>query len=148
MDIITKNGGQFRTKLMPEGAALRFAKCLRANARFTGVLVYESDRAKSPVRRHFVIYHPTSAARCEAILQREQDGRTVRALTEGQGYTFVLDKDGGRPFYWCLSASGEVYETTRESCACPDYEYRCRLAGVHCKHIVALNAGVGRVITW
>jgi hypothetical protein len=136
VEILSKNGGQYRTRLMTQEHAEQFAACLRANSLFDGVMVYESPTAKTE-RRHYVVYHPSDPDACAAILQRQQQKRADKARAEAQDYLFVRDDQTGR-FYWCMSASGEVYEVTDFSCTCPDFEYRCREAGVHCKHQVAL----------
>lgn len=150
MEILSQNGGQFRTKLLTRDQASRFAKCLTANARFGAAEVCESTRAKSPDRRFFVAFAPSNPERREAILTRQQDARTERALGEGSEYVWMQDKDGGRAFLWLLSTSGEVYEVDPggRSCSCPDFTYRCRPAGLRCKHLIALSAGLGELRSW
>jgi predicted nucleic acid-binding Zn finger protein len=144
---LSSNGTGFRTKLMDRRKAEGFAHCLRSNPRFADVAVAESPRAKSEAC-YFVSFAPSSEARRAAILDDQQSSRLVRALTEGADYVFCLDTDGGRPFFWYYSTSGEVYEVTSQSCDCPDFLYRCRASGLKCKHILALREGQGEVRTW
>ena len=108
MSEFAANGAvSYRTKRMETAAAWRFATCLKANSRFTDVAMVHSDRAKGAAR-YFVTYRPSNPER-------------------------VADKDGGRPFHWCVSvASGGVYQTTPSSCTCPDEQYRAVPGG--CKH--------------
>lgn len=146
MQILSHNGCQYRTRLMDRARADRFARCLHAHPHFTGAMVCESDRAKNPVRRYFVAYHPSNPERCADLLQQQEDQRRAKAETEGRDYLFCLDKDGGRPFFWCLSTSGEVYEVDAHSCTCPDFQHRCLPAGIKCKHILALEAGNSTVL--
>lgn len=131
----------FRTRLLPLSLAERFARCLAANAtRFINVDVIHSDQAKG-ARMFFVRYSPVNPDRQADAITREQAKRTARALADGDAYQWFLDVDGRRPFYYCLSTSGEVYEVDAGSCNCPDYEFRCsRMAhtGLRCKHIEAL----------
>ena len=137
MEILSRNGAQYRTKLLTEAHAQQFASCLRSNTLFTGVMVYESDRAKHPERRFYVVYHPSDPDACAAILERQQQQRADKARAEADEYLIVPD-EGGR-FFWVQSASGEVYEVTDFSCTCPDAEFRCKEAGIRCKHSLALE---------
>ena len=141
---------QFRTKCMVLAQAARFAKCLEGNSRFLGVEITESTRAKSD-KRWFVAFTPSNPERVQAILDRQQDARAQRAAE--QTFSFMLDKDGGRPFLWCYShASGETYEVDCQgrSCSCPDHEFRCKPNGLKCKHQIAAAAAIqaGDVRTW
>lgn len=142
MERITSNGSlSYRTKLMEEPKAERFAACLRSNARFTAVALVKSERAKTP--KFFVDFLPSSPECLEAMATRQQDARAERAAT--QQFSFILDKDAGRPFVWCHShSSGEVYELDCQgrSCSCPDHEFRCKPNGLKCKHQIALLAAV------
>lgn len=142
MEILAQTGAFFRTKLMDLARAAAFARCIGANERFAEVTIETSTRAKSE-RKYFVQFQPASDERKGAILDRQQDARAERAAT--QGFTFCLDKDAGRPFFWCWShTSGEVYETTQHSCNCPDHDFRCKPNGLSCKHILALDAEIAR----
>lgn len=136
MEILSRSGAQYRTRLLTQEHAEQFAACLRANVLFDGVMVYESPRAKGD-RRWFVVYHPSDPAACEAILTRQQQQRAEKARVEADEYLIVPNDD--RRFFWVQSASGKVYEVTDFSCSCPDYEHRCRQAGIRCKHQVALT---------
>jgi hypothetical protein len=140
MQRITNRGSlSYRTKCMELDAAARFARALGANERFTEVSLEESPRAKSS-KRWYVQFLPANLERVADMLEREQDARAERART--QEFTFCLDKNGGRPFFWCHSAtSGEVYEVDGggRSCSCPDHLYRCQANGLKCKHVLALE---------
>jgi hypothetical protein len=152
MERITSQGSlSYRTKLMPEAKAQAFAACLTANADFTEVSVEESARAKRE-EKFFVQFKPASELRQLDMLARQIDARASRAAA--QGFSFILDKDAGRPFVWVHShSSGEVYELDIEgrSCGCPDHLYRCSKAGIQCKHALAwMNhvASGGEIRTW
>lgn len=138
MVILSKNGAQYRTQTLARERAEQFASCLRANPLFDGVMVYESSRAKHPERRWYVVYHPASGEAQQNLLNRQEDLRAAKAEAEGQHYLFVEDERTGR-FYYCLSKSGEVYEVNLFDCSCPDHSYRCRAAGIRCKHRIALE---------
>jgi SWIM zinc finger len=130
----------FRTRLMEIEKAARFAKCLQANARFTGVEIQTSRRATSEIR-YFVTFLPSNPERIQAMLESQQATRAERA--ESQVFTFCADLD--HPFYFCHSAaSGEVYETTARSCSCPDAHYRLNGTGLLCKHSIALRHVIAR----
>lgn len=147
METISHGGAQYRTKLMDETKAKRFAACLKANPRFGGVAVCYSERAKNPENRWYVSFNPASDLSGERILARQQSARQQRAAEQGAGYLFVLDSEG---FYFhCLNTkTGEVYETTEYDCNCPDHTFRCRAAGLQCKHIVMLCEGHSEVQGW
>lgn len=78
---------------------------------------------------------------------RQQAAREERALAQGSSYLWIRDKNAGRPFFWLLSTSGEVYEVDAQgrSCSCPDHQFRCAPAGLMCKHVLALRNGLGTV---
>lgn len=137
MEMLSKNGAQYRTKLMTQAHAESFAAALRANAQWEGVMVSESPRANGE-RRFFVVYHSADPQQRAALLERQEGRRAARAEAELDQYLIVPDE--GRRFFWVQSASGEVYEVTRFDCTCPDYEYRCREAGIRCKHQFAVEA--------
>ena len=89
---------------------LAFATCLKANSRFTDVAMNHSSRATGPAR-YFVTYRPSNPERVADMLHRQQDARQERA--ESERFEFLADKDGGRPFHWCVNpATGGVYQTT------------------------------------
>lgn len=127
----------YRTKLLSEKQASAFAAALRANSRFAMVSVERSSRARGE-KAFIVRFEPSNAARKEALVNNAQDQRTERALT--QSFTFCRDTD--HDFCHCLSHSGEVYETTLNSCSCPDETYRCSGVGLACKHRIALALAI------
>jgi hypothetical protein len=141
MEIVAQNGQiVYRTKCLTLDAAARFAKCLVANSRFLGVEIAESNRANGD-KRWFVQFRPQNPERQAEMRERQQTAREERAQV--QQFAFCLDKDGGRPFYWCHSlASGEVYQVDAEGrgCTCPDFLHRCQPNGLKCKHALALLA--------
>jgi predicted nucleic acid-binding Zn finger protein len=99
-------------------------------------MVSESPRAKGE-RRFYVVYHSADPKQRAALLQRQEDKRAARAEAELDQYLIVPDE--GRRFFWVQSASGEVYSVTHFDCTCPDHEYRCREAGIRCKHQSAIE---------
>jgi hypothetical protein len=124
----------FRTRLMELEPAARFAKCIAANPRFGAVEIVTSRRAKGE-RRFYVTYLPTNEARLAAIVDRQQSARAKRATEQD----FVFCHDGDHDFFHCHSiSSGEVYETTLNSCTCPDHTWRCLPNQIACKHSLAL----------
>jgi hypothetical protein len=125
--------------------AAAFSKCLEANDDFSVVAIEESQRAKGEAR-WFVVFVPVNPQRLADIADRQQDARAQRAADEGANYLFALDKDAGRPFFWVFNPkSGETYEVDpRGHCSCPDFQYRCEVAGLRCKHLVAVQSGQGR----
>lgn len=138
METLSQAGAHFRTKCLTIERAGAFAKCLGENARFANITIETSARAKS-ASRYFVQFDAANCERMDALRGRQQDARAQRA--EQQTFTFCLDKDAGRSFFWCWShSSGEVYETTEHSCSCPDAEFRCKPNRLLCKHSIALRA--------
>jgi hypothetical protein len=137
----------YRTKLLSIEKAGAFARCLMENSRFSDVTIENSPRAKGD-RAWFVRFQPANPERIADMLERHQTARARRACE--QEFTFCLDKDAGRPFFWCWShASGEVYETTEQSCNCPDSEFRLKGTSLLCKHSLALrNADPDEIRTW
>lgn len=136
METLTTTGMlTFRTKLLELDLAARFALCLQANPRFCAVEIQTSARKKSE-RKYFVTYLPTNEKRALAMLDRQQEARAKRAAEQ----EFVFCHDGDHDFYHCHSlGSGEVYETTLNSCSCPDHQFRCQPNGLACKHRLALG---------
>src|SRR5579871_638117 len=132
----------FRTRLLTCPQADRFARCLRANAeRFRDVDVSFNPRAKGE-RAFFVTFRPVNPDRVVEQIDRQQASRQQRADCHGPSYVYALDIDGERPFYWCLSDSGETYELDSGECSCPDYQYRLKRAdwtGIKCKHILEMQ---------
>ena len=150
MQSLSRSGIGYRTHLMGAARAEAFRRCLAANPRFGEVSVQLSMRARTD-RRHYVTFTPANPKRVEAILTRQQDTRARRAEKEGEWYLWAEDPDHG--FWWCRSASGNVYEVEPRvgTCTCPDHEYRCQGNGVRCKHLIAFHAGIGefhRAIAW
>lgn len=144
METLSRNGAHYRTKLMFAHAAIRFAKCLRANERFTGVSVCVSERSPG---KCYVSFLPASDPSGQRILDRQQGTREARAAVHGHEYEFVPEEQGR--YCYCLNVlSGEVYETDEHHCTCPDWEFRCRAAGIQCKHIVMLRANHSPVRGW
>jgi predicted nucleic acid-binding Zn finger protein len=138
MQSFTHAGCAYRpTKAMTEEAANRFAACLQANKAFTEVQVCPAPRSHG---KFIVTYVPVNEERRRAMLVRENDARLLRAYLEGGSYLFVADESAR--FFWCQSASGEVYEVTSRSCTCPDHTYRGSRFGIPCKHILALTEGI------
>lgn len=136
----------YRTKLMDQARAEQFAKCLAANACFTQVNVVESPRSAG---KFFVAYLPTSEDRQAELVQHQIEGRAQRAAQEGCDYVFCKDEARGRTFHYCFNPkSGEVYETTRCSCSCPDFTFRGSKLGIPCKHMLALIGGLGSITTF
>lgn len=134
MEILSGDGAAYRTRLLTRPHAEAFARCLRANSRYADVAICESPRAQNPIRRFFVRFRPSQEGRAAALLTRQQAARLQRAHTTASGYLSVRSECGR--FYYLLNlGSGEVYEThPRGVCTCPDYEIRCRKAGIECKH--------------
>ncbi len=136
----------YRTKLMAQDRAERFARCLSGNPRFVNVAVTESSRARGAAK-WFVAYQPASEERQAELRQDAQDTRAERAQAQAENYLFVLD-DTGRYFHCLNVTSGEVYETTEHSCSCPDATYGCRPAGIHCKHTTLLRSDRAHIRGW
>lgn len=138
METITAGTIRYRTKCLSIEAAARFARCLGANQKFTGVEIERSNRAKGE-KCWIVLFQPASEARQESLEQRQQDTRAQRAAA--QAFTFCADKDSGRLFWWVFShSSGETYEVSEHSCSCPDQTYNLRGTSLRCKHRLALAA--------
>jgi hypothetical protein len=136
---ILNNGSiAYRTKPMDIARAAAFAKCITANsARFTSVEIVE---ARTKAEQYFVTFRPTSETRQGDLYQEQWDVRKERAEVEGAEYIFWRDPDKAG-VTWCFNPmSGETYEVTPFSCTCADYVYRCEKAGLHCKHMFALDA--------
>jgi hypothetical protein len=129
----------FRTILMDLEHAARWARCLNANRRFTNAEIQTSPRAKSPEVRYYVTYQPSNERRQAAMLDHQQSARAQRA--DAQEFTFC--HDGDHDFFHCLShTSGQTYETTLNSCSCPDEQFRCSPNGLACKHRLALASHI------
>lgn len=132
---LSHTGLHYRTKPMDPARANQFAKCLAAHPAFTAVEVQSS---RSPGKA-VVAYQPKSEQRLQAMRDTVQNQREERAASEGAGYVWLREPG----FHWCMSLSGEVYEVTPHSCTCADHVYRCKDAGLACKHQVALGRRVG-----
>lgn len=144
-----------RTTILPDGRvtyrtalfcslpkAQSFARCLQSNDRFERAMVHASQTSKSP--KWFVTFEPANESRKDAIHAGQQEARQARA--EEQEFIFWAD-DGRRTvngdplFWWVFSlASGETYEVSPGDCSCPDYQFRCQNAGLHCKHMLAWSS--------
>ena len=144
------NGVEYRTKLIQRDQAERFAACLRANPLFTGVMVYESDRAKHETRRWFVIWHPANPARLAELVAGVQSTQDDRATAQWENY-LVVRADRGSWFHLLNFDSGETYEAHPDGgCDCPHYEGRLRAAGIACKHsgIIRIHLALNMVRSW
>lgn len=133
MDMMSSQGAEYRTRLMTLQQATRFASCLRANVRFAGVRICESNRTRSE-KRWFVAFSPSSTARAEALLQRQQDGRAARAVS--QAFTFA---GNSREVFVYSHGSGNTYSLDPDGrgCCCEDSIHRAGPAGILCKHGLA-----------
>lgn len=150
MITLAQGGCQYRTRLLPQQLAQAFARCLRANDRFTGVMVQESRTAKHPTDRYLVLFHPSNPEALAALVQGQQAIQHQRAAEQWQNY-LVVQSDRGAWYYVENLESGEVYEVDpRGTCSCPHYEARCRPALLECKHpgIVRLQLEAGWALTW
>lgn len=128
----------YRTKTMELTRAAAFAQCIQANGtRFESVEIVESKHTKE--ESYFVTFRPVNTERQGDLYEAQWNVRKERAAEEGADYIFWKDTD--RPMvHWCFNPkSGETYEVTPFGCTCPDYYYRCSKAGLHCKHIHALE---------
>lgn len=133
MEMMTGRGAEYRTQLMILQQAQRFAACLRANARFAGVRICESNRTRSE-KRWFVAFSASSTARAEALLQRQQDSRAARAVS--QNFTFA---GNCREVFVYSHSSGNTYSLDPDGrgCCCEDSIHRAGPAGILCKHGIA-----------
>jgi hypothetical protein len=143
---ITQTGTiAYRTKNMDLARAAAFARCLAANAaRFTSVTI---ETARTKAEQYFVTFRPTSETRQGNLYQAEWDARKERAEAEGAEYIFWRDPDKAG-VDWCFNPkSGETYEVSTFECSCPDHQFRCKNAGLLCKHQQArtLQAEAGRL---
>jgi hypothetical protein len=123
----------YRTVLLPLAQAANFAKCLQANqTRFCDVEITPSARSKS--EKFFVQFRPVSTDRQGALYQQQYDARKDRAAVEGAEYIFWKDTDNPGTD-WCFNpVSGETYQVSTFECSCPDHQFRCKPAGLLCKH--------------
>lgn len=150
MITLAQNGVQYRTRLMDRSRADRFARCLRANPHFDGVMLNESGRARNPVCRFFVTFHPRNPDALLALVDRVQAEQDARAEAQWFDY-LVVEADGGQFFYVENLNSGEVYEChPLGGCTCPHYENRLRGSALRCKHarIIEIHQALGTAITW
>jgi hypothetical protein len=123
----------YRTKPMPLHKARAFARCVDSNPRFVDVTIRE---ARTRELCYFVAFRPASVDRCADMWQGQYDTRAGRAEEEGAAYVWLSDESGR--FDWCFNPkSGETYEVSLFDCTCPDYFFRCRKAGLSCKHMQA-----------
>lgn len=141
MQMLSRNGAQYRTVLLDRPTAERFCRCLRANAAFDGAIVTESNQAKHPVRRWMVVYHPANGTRRQELLDGHQQARRDRAAAQEPWYAAVLVW-AGSGFAMRLKnlKSGREYDITLNAalepvdCTCPDHTGCTRAAGIECKH--------------
>jgi hypothetical protein len=129
----------YRTRLLPQARAERFARCLQANPNFANVTVKESATAKNRYHCHYVAYQPASPGRAEQLRAAEAATREERAEEQAGNYEFWADPDSHGLFWTLNLQSQEVYETTIGSCTCPDHTFRGAGASVPCKHIILLR---------
>ena len=134
MEFLTEYGAGFRSRLLTERQARRYAHCLEVNSHFTNVIIHEHKRTRS-LTRYFVTFQPVSHERRCEIATGFQSQRERTALKEGTRFLFVDDPDDPTAQF-CLSPSGGEYRVTGDSCTCPDYIHRCSAAGIACKHMV------------
>jgi hypothetical protein len=133
-ELLTARGAEYRTQLMILPQAQRFAACLRGNARFAGVRICESARVRSE-KRWYVAFSPSSTARAEAILHRQQESRAARAVS--QSFTFA---GNSREVFVYSHSSGMTYSLDPDGrgCCCEDSIHRCGPSGkILCKHGLA-----------
>ncbi len=73
-----------------------------------------------------------------------QTRREERAAND-KDFMFVRDRDERGPFIHVLSfASGTEHRIDEHGCTCGDYEFRCRLYGGLCKHLLAMESAEAR----
>lgn len=131
----------FRTKCLNIERAGAFARALNANRRFTEVEIRESKRAKGE-DRWFVCFLPSNPSRIAAMVDRQQNVRAERAVTE----TFTVVADPDHDYLHVYShGSQECYEVSlpAATCSCPDYHYRGG-ANLVCKHLLAASDATRR----
>lgn len=126
----------WRTALMPRSRAEAFARCLRTRESVKAARI-QMAAAAHPPRNWFVFVIPAKTRQAE-VKEWLQDERDFRAATEGEFFQFFSDSALRGGAVWCISTTGEVYETSETRCTCPDYGVRCRRAGLVCKHARAL----------
>jgi hypothetical protein len=138
-EIITKSGAvAYRTKLFRDDAqAARFARCLNANSRFRDVAIVENVRAGSG---SYITFRPVNEERQKDLYMNQHTARLIRGYEQMANYLFVQDSDQVG-LWWCYNlVNEEVYQVTAFDCTCPDYQFRCRRAGLQCKHQHARQA--------
>ena len=143
MDVVINGRLGYRSDLMKEQEAFRFARCLTANERFTEVFVFHDPRAKGE-RAWYLQWQPATDEAGLEILARLIAKQNLRAQKEGEQY--VWDAADTGPFWRVATVSKQVYEVGADgrSCTCPHYEIRLKAHGVPCKHLIAFNAKMGR----
>ncbi len=121
----------YRSKNMSLSLASSFARCIEANkTRFCDVAISPSKAAE----KYFVTFRPVSTDRQGDLYEAQYNARADRAQVEGLEYIFWPDADNPGTD-WCFNPlSGETYQVSLFECSCPDYQFRCKNAGLKCKH--------------
>lgn len=141
--------GAYRTRLMEQAQADRFAAMLRSNAKFTGVSVAQSNRAKTAAR-YFVYFEASNEARRQELLRQHQAVQDERAVNEWQNYVvtatptptvFDVERQDTRESYQ-VYLHGDGF-----ACQCDQHHFRTGRAGLACKHrgIVILHREFGLI---
>lgn len=122
----------FRTKGMEMAQALRFAKCLANNPKFSEVWIIPRSDGSA-----YVAYKPTNEMRQIAIAREFQHKRETTAQTESGGYQWTPRATG---IYACYNPkSGNTYTCSASHCTCADFQSRGFRLCLPCKHILALR---------
>jgi len=137
MTILTQNGAGHRTERLTRERADRFAKCLQANPRFDGVTVVENPNAKGE-RRFYVTWIPASNARQQDLRELHAAIQIGRGECQWMNYVVTATETAGR-YDVENQQNGETYQVqlhaaVGNTCTCPQWEARCRPAGIDCKH--------------
>jgi predicted nucleic acid-binding Zn finger protein len=135
--IATDGAIVYRTKLMEAERAAAFARMIGANAtRFEAVQIVPSN---GKTERFYITFRPVSAAKQSEMYQAEYDKNADRATIEGADYLFWKDPDSPYRIWVFNPKSGETYPMDKGFCQCPQAEYRCRKAALHCKHEIEFD---------
>ena len=126
----------YKSKPMNIDRAARFARCIDKNTRFYGVEIVPAKAGEN--------FYVQFRTKTNSAYEVEFNARAQRAAVEGADYIFWQDADKGN--WWVFNPkSSETYELTLFDCSCPDHEFRCRKAGLHCKHRHALQMYLDKV---
>lgn len=135
MTSLARNGAKYRTRLLARPLAEAFARCLRANGRFTGISLEESRISPNPVVRWYVSFHPSDPEAMKAVLDAQQALQHQRADEQWRNY---LVAEGDRPHQYLVQSfeTGGVYDVDVRAgtCTCRHYLERCLPACIECKH--------------